>query len=60
MNSKKLTDTHKKPQKAPKLQKSLKPQKAPKITVKENPKATILKKAPEEALALAIREMMKK
>ncbi len=33
---------------------------SPKITVKENPRATILKKAPEEALALAIREMMKK
>ncbi len=48
MNSKKQTETHNKPQKAPK------------ITVRENPKATILKKAPEEALALAIREMMKK
>ncbi len=35
-------------------------EKSPKITVKENPRATILKKTPEEALALAIREMMKK
>ena len=66
MNSKKQTDTHQKPQKAAKLQKAPEPQKvpqpqkAPKLTVKENPKATILKKAPEKALALAIREMMRK
>ncbi len=48
MNGKKQIETQKKQQKASQ------------ITVKENPKATILKKAPEEALALAIREMMKK
>ena len=37
-----------------------KQQKARKIAVKENPKTTILKKAPEEVLAMVIREMMKK
>ena len=40
------------------------PQKGPKkahpIKVKENPKATILKHASDDVLALAIRDMMKK
>ena len=48
MNDKKQTDTQKKQQEASQ------------IAVRENPKATILKKAPEEALAQAIREMMRK
>ncbi len=48
MNDKKQTDTQKKQQEASQ------------IAVRENPKATILKKAPAEALALAIRDMMKK
>jgi hypothetical protein len=36
------------------------PKKTPPIKVKEDPKATILKHASDDVLALAIRDMMKK